>query len=142
MLSLLAKDTVYLVLVVVKTFFNILVKLVLLDVVSYLYSSIRIFVNIEIATEFFLYLGLNTNNTFLKNLISIISGNCDNCTSNVSKERDLSCETALLLGVVNECGGRWGLNLPINVLRGSYVPIRLENYLCIFIIIIFFKLAN
>ncbi|XP_048227320.1 probable ATP-dependent DNA helicase RecQ [Ricinus communis] len=45
-------------------------------------------------------------------------GNCDNCT--VSKrERDLSKEAFLLLACIKSCRGNWGLNLPIDVLRGS-----------------------
>ncbi|KAI5082682.1 hypothetical protein GOP47_0002425 [Adiantum capillus-veneris] len=47
-------------------------------------------------------------------------GNCDNCTTSKSvEERDLSEETHLLLSSVDLCGGRFGINLPIEVLRGS-----------------------
>ncbi|XP_077236964.1 uncharacterized protein LOC143878578 isoform X2 [Tasmannia lanceolata] len=45
-------------------------------------------------------------------------GNCDNCTSS-KKERDMSTEAFLLLTCIQSCGGRWGLNMPIDVLRGS-----------------------
>lgn len=55
-------------------------------------------------------------------------GNCDNCTSNVIKEKDVSSETAMLLGCVKICGGRSGLNLPINVLMGSHVYIFSLSY--------------
>ncbi|KAK2644672.1 hypothetical protein Ddye_019867 [Dipteronia dyeriana] len=45
-------------------------------------------------------------------------GNCDNCL--VSKrERDMSRESFLLLTCIKSCGGHWGLNLPVDVLRGS-----------------------
>ncbi|KAG8099080.1 hypothetical protein GUJ93_ZPchr0013g37483 [Zizania palustris] len=44
--------------------------------------------------------------------------NCDNCTR-TKNERDLSKESFLLLSCIRSCGGRWGLNLPIDVLRGS-----------------------
>ncbi|KAL5759023.1 hypothetical protein ACOSP7_021634 [Xanthoceras sorbifolium] len=45
-------------------------------------------------------------------------GNCDNCM--VSKrERDMSRESFLLMTCIKSCGGHWGLNLPIDVLRGS-----------------------
>ncbi|GJN33444.1 hypothetical protein PR202_gb22044 [Eleusine coracana subsp. coracana] len=56
-------------------------------------------------------------------------GNCDNCTS-VKNERDLSKECFLLLSCIKSCGGRWGLNLPIDVLRGSRVNILfpLQNF--------------
>jgi hypothetical protein len=39
----------------------------------------------------------------------------------VKNERDLSKEAFLLLSCIKSCGGRWGLNLPIDVLRGSRV---------------------
>lgn len=45
-------------------------------------------------------------------------GNCDNCTSS-KRERDLSREAYLLMACIQSCGGHWGLNLPIDVLRGS-----------------------
>ncbi|OAY23976.1 ATP-dependent DNA helicase RecQ [Manihot esculenta] len=45
-------------------------------------------------------------------------GNCDNCR--VSKrERDLSREAFLLMACIQSCRGKWGLNMPIDVLRGS-----------------------
>ncbi|CAJ2640559.1 unnamed protein product [Trifolium pratense] len=45
-------------------------------------------------------------------------GNCDNCT--VSKqERDLSKEAFLLMACIHSCKGRWGLNMPVDILRGS-----------------------
>ncbi|MCO5604621.1 hypothetical protein L7F22_058790 [Adiantum nelumboides] len=55
-------------------------------------------------------------------------GNCDNCTSSKNvKERDLSEETHLLLSSVDLCGGRFGINIPIDVLRGSRSKKILEN---------------
>ncbi|PHT73210.1 hypothetical protein T459_23995 [Capsicum annuum] len=45
-------------------------------------------------------------------------GNCDICTSSM-KEKDLSREAFLLMSCIQSCGGRWGLNLPIGILRGS-----------------------
>ncbi|XP_043699015.1 ATP-dependent DNA helicase RecQ-like [Telopea speciosissima] len=45
-------------------------------------------------------------------------GSCDNCT-NSKMERDMSREAYFLLSSVRSCGGRWGLNMPINILRGS-----------------------
>ncbi|KAG2639100.1 hypothetical protein PVAP13_2NG634500 [Panicum virgatum] len=53
-------------------------------------------------------------------------GNCDNCTA-VKNVRDLSKETFLLLSCIKSCGGRWGLNLPIDVLRGSRAKKIVEN---------------
>ncbi|KAH7564693.1 hypothetical protein JRO89_XS09G0007000 [Xanthoceras sorbifolium] len=48
----------------------------------------------------------------------LFAGNCDNCM--VSKrERDMSRESFLLMTCIKSCGGHWGLNLPIDVLRGS-----------------------
>lgn len=45
-------------------------------------------------------------------------GNCDNCM--VSKrECDVSRESYLLMTSIQACGGYWGLNMPIDVLRGS-----------------------
>ncbi|KAG9443392.1 hypothetical protein H6P81_014732 [Aristolochia fimbriata] len=47
-------------------------------------------------------------------------GNCDTCTSsNKARERDMSEEAFLLLTCIQSCGSRWGLNMPIDVLRGS-----------------------
>ncbi|XP_047938847.1 ATP-dependent DNA helicase RecQ-like isoform X1 [Salvia hispanica] len=45
-------------------------------------------------------------------------GTCDNCTSS-KKEIDMSREAFLLMACIQSCGGHWGLNLPIDVLRGS-----------------------
>ncbi|GFP97356.1 werner syndrome ATP-dependent helicase [Phtheirospermum japonicum] len=45
-------------------------------------------------------------------------GTCDNCTSS-KKESDLSRESFLLMACIQSCGGHWGLNLPVDVLRGS-----------------------
>ncbi|KAK1428580.1 hypothetical protein QVD17_17418 [Tagetes erecta] len=53
-------------------------------------------------------------------------GNCDNCT-NSKEERDMSREAFLLMGCIQACGGYWGLNLPIDVLRGSRAKKITEN---------------
>lgn len=45
-------------------------------------------------------------------------GTCDNCTSS-KKEIDMSREAFLLMACIQSCGGHWGLNLPVDVLRGS-----------------------
>ncbi|GMN23224.1 hypothetical protein TIFTF001_000034 [Ficus carica] len=46
-------------------------------------------------------------------------GNCDNCISSNSKERDMSKEAFLLMACILSCRGRWGLNMPVDILRGS-----------------------
>nr|XP_043610948.1 ATP-dependent DNA helicase RecQ-like [Erigeron canadensis] len=46
-------------------------------------------------------------------------GNCDNCTNSQQAKSDMSREAFLLMGCIRACGGNWGLNLPIDVLRGS-----------------------
>ncbi|KAL0911570.1 hypothetical protein M5K25_019719 [Dendrobium thyrsiflorum] len=53
-------------------------------------------------------------------------GNCDNCTRD-KRERDLSKESFLLLFCIKSCGGRWGLNMPIDVLRGSRSRKTVDN---------------
>ncbi|MFS7903155.1 putative DNA helicase [Helianthus anomalus] len=53
-------------------------------------------------------------------------GNCDNCT-NAKEESDMSREAFLLMGCIQACGGYWGLNLPIDVLRGSRAKKITEN---------------
>ncbi|KAF7816268.1 Werner syndrome ATP-dependent helicase isogeny [Senna tora] len=45
-------------------------------------------------------------------------GNCDNCTVS-KKERNMSREAFLLLACIHTCKGKWGLNMPIDILRGS-----------------------
>ncbi|WCJ34897.1 ATP-dependent DNA helicase RecQ [Euphorbia peplus] len=45
-------------------------------------------------------------------------GNCDNCMVS-RKEIDLSREAFLLMSCIQSCRGKWGLNMPIDVLRGS-----------------------
>ncbi|KAL0435168.1 UNVERIFIED_CONTAM: Werner syndrome ATP-dependent helicase [Sesamum radiatum] len=52
-----------------------------------------------------------------KNL-SVNCGTCDNCT-NSKQESDMSREAFLLMACIQSCGGNWGLNLPVDVLRGS-----------------------
>ncbi|CAI8615658.1 unnamed protein product [Vicia faba] len=45
-------------------------------------------------------------------------GNCDNCTV-LRQHRDMSKEAFLLLACIHSCKGRWGLNMSIDILRGS-----------------------
>ncbi|XP_061344896.1 uncharacterized protein LOC133290798 [Gastrolobium bilobum] len=45
-------------------------------------------------------------------------GNCDNCTVS-KKERDMSREAFLLMACIHSCNGKWGLNMPVDILRGS-----------------------
>ncbi|KAJ6758292.1 DNA HELICASE RECQ FAMILY MEMBER [Salix koriyanagi] len=45
-------------------------------------------------------------------------GNCDNCMVSKS-ERDMSKESFLLMSCIQSCQGNWGLNMPVDVLRGS-----------------------
>ncbi|XP_022859213.1 uncharacterized protein LOC111379993 [Olea europaea var. sylvestris] len=49
---------------------------------------------------------------------SVNCGTCDNCTSS-KNESDMSREAFLLMACIKACGGHWGLNLPVDVLRGS-----------------------
>ncbi|KAK9057500.1 hypothetical protein SSX86_022336 [Deinandra increscens subsp. villosa] len=53
-------------------------------------------------------------------------GKCDNCTSS-KEETDVSREAFLLMGCIQACGGYWGLNLPLDVLRGSRAKKITEN---------------
>ncbi|KAE8649368.1 uncharacterized protein LOC101222268 [Cucumis sativus] len=45
-------------------------------------------------------------------------GNCDNCIDS-KKEHDVSKEAFLLLACIQSCWGTWGLNMPVDILRGS-----------------------
>ena len=54
----------------------------------------------------------------------LFAGNCDNCVSS-KKERDMSRESFLLMACIRSSGGRWGLNMPVDILRGSRVSFRL-----------------
>lgn len=45
-------------------------------------------------------------------------GNCDNCTV-LKQQRDMSRESFLLMACIHSCNGKWGLNMPIDILRGS-----------------------
>ncbi|KAL2238450.1 UNVERIFIED_CONTAM: Reticulon-like protein B1 [Sesamum indicum] len=51
---------------------------------------------------------------------SVNCGTCDNCT-NSKQESDMSREAFLLMACIQSCQGHWGLNLPVDVLRGSRV---------------------
>ncbi|WOL01871.1 hypothetical protein Cni_G10590 [Canna indica] len=53
-------------------------------------------------------------------------GNCDNCTQ-AKKQRDLSRECFLLLSCIRSCGGRWGINMHVDILRGSRSKKVIEN---------------
>ncbi|KAL5558889.1 hypothetical protein UlMin_035100 [Ulmus minor] len=55
---------------------------------------------------------------FGENLSADNCGNCDNCVSS-KKERDMSRESFLLMACIRSSGGRWGLNMPVDILRGS-----------------------
>lgn len=56
-------------------------------------------------------------------------GNCDNCTTSVSvDQRDMAKEAYLLLTCIQSCGGRWGLNVPVDVLRGARTKKLTENH--------------
>ncbi|EFJ31593.1 hypothetical protein SELMODRAFT_408296 [Selaginella moellendorffii] len=46
-------------------------------------------------------------------------GNCDNCTKTAAQRRDMVQEAYAILAAVKLCGGFWGMNMPIDVLRGS-----------------------
>lgn len=59
-------------------------------------------------------------------LIVMHAGTCDNCTS-TKKESDMSREAFLLMACIQSCGGHWGLNLPVDVLRGSRVSFPANN---------------
>ncbi|RVX22696.1 ATP-dependent DNA helicase RecQ [Vitis vinifera] len=48
----------------------------------------------------------------------MLVGNCDNCTIS-KRECDMSREAFLLIACINSCRGHWGLNMPIDILRGS-----------------------
>lgn len=54
------------------------------------------------------------------NTCIFVAGYCDNCTI-PKKEIDISKQAFLLMACIKSCGGRWGLNLPVDVLRGSRV---------------------
>ncbi|KAL2943318.1 ATP-dependent DNA helicase RecQ [Bienertia sinuspersici] len=61
---------------------------------------------------------------------AVLIGNCDNCTT-TRREQDMSKEAYLLMACVQSCRGNWGLNLPIDVLRGSRDEDSLKNGLII-----------
>lgn len=66
---------------------------------------------------------------FGENVTSDNCGNCDNCTTSVSvDQRDMAKEAYLLLTCIQACGGRWGFNVPIDVLRGARTKKLRENH--------------
>eukprot|EP00249_Psilotum_nudum_P017460 c26334_g1_i2 orf=729-2210(+) len=55
-------------------------------------------------------------------------GKCDNCTEPREKQqRDMSEEVHLLVSCIKMLGGRYGLNVPVDVLRGSHSKKVMEN---------------
>ncbi|KAJ4829824.1 hypothetical protein Tsubulata_025335 [Turnera subulata] len=54
-------------------------------------------------------------------------GNCDNCMV-AKRECDRSREAFLLMGCIHSCRGNWGLNMPIDVLRGSRAKKIVDNH--------------
>lgn len=57
----------------------------------------------------------------LAKLLDILfAGNCDNCISS-KKERDMSKEAFLLMACMLSCRSRRGLNMHVDILRGSRV---------------------
>ncbi|KAH7542864.1 hypothetical protein FEM48_Zijuj02G0120500 [Ziziphus jujuba var. spinosa] len=57
-------------------------------------------------------------NHFGENLSAAKCENCDNCIIS-RRERDMSREAFLLMACIQSCKGRWGLNMPVDILRGS-----------------------
>ncbi|KAF3792903.1 ATP-dependent DNA helicase [Nymphaea thermarum] len=55
-------------------------------------------------------------------------GNCDNCMNSTGRARDISREAYLLLNCVELCGSRWGINMPIDILRGSRSRKIIDNH--------------
>ncbi|XP_052181921.1 uncharacterized protein LOC127794709 isoform X2 [Diospyros lotus] len=45
-------------------------------------------------------------------------GTCDNCTTS-QKKSDMCREAFLLMACIRSCRGNWGLNMPVDILRGS-----------------------
>jgi ATP-dependent DNA helicase RecQ len=54
-------------------------------------------------------------------LILLLLGRCDNCCNVDTVEKDVSHDAITMLNCIKELGGHFGLNLPIDVLRGSNV---------------------
>lgn len=54
-------------------------------------------------------------------------GACDNCTNDAAELRDFAPEATLLLSAVDQTRGSFGLNMPIDVLRGSRAKKVLER---------------
>ncbi|KAB2634498.1 Werner syndrome ATP-dependent helicase-like [Pyrus ussuriensis x Pyrus communis] len=52
-------------------------------------------------------------------------GNCDNCIS-TKRERDMSREAFLLMACIQSCRGKWDLNIPVDILRGSRAKIIID----------------
>ncbi|GFZ20021.1 RECQ helicase SIM [Actinidia rufa] len=67
--------------------------------------------SLAVLLNFVAYFGLTRN-------VIYYSGTCDNCTTS-RKESDMSKEAFLLMACIQSCGGNWGLNMPVDVLRGS-----------------------
>lgn len=74
--------------------------------------------------SFVIYIYIDMNVALLEFYLVVLSmplaGNCDNCIVS-KKERDMSKEAFLLLACIQSCRSKWGLNMPVDILRGSRV---------------------
>jgi ATP-dependent DNA helicase RecQ len=69
-------------------------------------------------------------NYFGESLPNANCGHCDNCLrEGVVTHCNMSEEAHLLLTAVKSCGGKWGIGLPIDVLRGSTVCLLFPDLL-------------
>jgi ATP-dependent DNA helicase RecQ len=67
-------------------------------------------------------------NYFGESLPNANCGHCDNCLrEGAVTHRNMSEEAHLLLTAVKSCGGKWGIGLPIDVLRGSTAKKIIDN---------------
>jgi ATP-dependent DNA helicase RecQ len=64
------------------------------------------------------YLGCHPGH-MLKNMF--FPGSCDNCCGGIKVEKDVASDALIMLLCIKEMEGRFGINLPIDVLRGSNV---------------------
>ena len=55
--------------------------------------------------------------------------NCDNCKARATNRKDLSAEVYQLLQAIKQTGERFGMSVPIVVLRGSLRDIVVKNKL-------------
>ncbi|CAN1312644.1 Bifunctional 3'-5' exonuclease/ATP-dependent helicase WRN [Linum perenne] len=68
-------------------------------------------------------LDIEVKKTFLD---TVFAGNCDNCLGS-KKEHDVSREAFLLMACILSCKGNWGLNMPVDILRGSRAKKIIDN---------------